>query len=443
MNTFLWGFNGESGEQIVSKLSNDQQFEIMVWISNSKKCTHNIFDFFNVRDNIFVTKEHDVLLYKSCYDQGLNTFINMFSRHFQSHEFTYHDFIDAFNIIYQKLFSLITEKRIKLIIYSNIPHEGPDYISYLIAKELKINTLMFYQSPVGKRFFITQDLSDFGTFENTKQIENAEIVKIDRNHKGQYFYMQNVKVLENSAIPKKWNYYLNLLLKKRYWDLTITMNKHLRYRKFVYSSYRLSHKISMDAVKFVYFPLALQPELTTSAIGGIYNDQLLAIERLSQILPEDWKIIVKENPKQTDFQRGEWFFKRLSHIKNTILIDPRTNSNMLIEKSQFVSVITGTAGWEAIKGGKKALVFGLPWYLSLPGVIKYSEETTLSKIENYTFTHSDLETAFSNLLSKSGKGIIDQAYIKDDPNFDSNLNADSVIKCLKRNLNINNNKYVK
>lgn len=31
--------------------------------------------------------------------------------------------------------------------------------------------------------------------------------------------------------------------------------------------------------KYVYFPLHLQPEMTTDAIGGIYRDQILAIER--------------------------------------------------------------------------------------------------------------------------------------------------------------------
>ena len=42
--------------------------------------------------------------------------------------------------------------------------------------------------------------------------------------------------------------------------------------------------------KYVYFPLHVQPEMTTDTLGGIYEDQLLALERLDRILPDDWCI---------------------------------------------------------------------------------------------------------------------------------------------------------
>ena len=52
----------------------------------------------------------------------------------------------------------------------------------------------------------------------------------------------------------------------------------------------------------------MQPEMTTSAIGGEFRDQLLALEKLSNILPSGVKIYVKENPKQTLMHEDHYFF---------------------------------------------------------------------------------------------------------------------------------------
>ena len=135
-----------------------------------------------------------------------------------------------------------------------------------------------------------------------------------------------------------------------------------------------------NAEKYVYFPLHLQPEMTTDTLGGIYYDQLLAIEKLRNILPDDWYIYVKENPKQTAYMRGLRFFERLSQIKNVRLLNKDVNTYDIMQDCQFVATITGTAGWEAITGGKPALVFGLALYRYLSGVSIYHDGITVKEI---------------------------------------------------------------
>lgn len=80
------------------------------------------------------------------------------------------------------------------------------------------------------------------------------------------------------------------------WILTkIIKSTKLKLENYLYNNMlkKYSRKIDLN-LKYVYFPLHLQPEMTTSVLGGIYSDQVLAIERLAKIIPSDWYIYVKK-----------------------------------------------------------------------------------------------------------------------------------------------------
>ncbi len=183
--------------------------------------------------------------------------------------------------------------------------------------------------------------------------------------------------------------------------------------------------------KYVYFPLQLQPEMTTSMLGGIYSDQLLALEKLSSLIPDDWLIYAKENPKQTPRQRGAFFFKRLQSIKKVQYLSTSINTHQLIENSQFVAVATGTAGWEAISGGKKVVTFGRPWYAPLPGVFQYKENLDITEVLNFKIDHSKLEAELNALLDVAYKGVIDPSYNQIVENYSDEKNIGYLKKFLK------------
>ena len=56
-----------------------------------------------------------------------------------------------------------------------------------------------------------------------------------------------------------------------------------------------------------------------------------------------------------------------------------------------VNTITGTAAWEAITGGKNALLFGKIWFDHFPGIFRYDDNVALHDIMSYRIYHSDLE----------------------------------------------------
>ena len=191
--------------------------------------------------------------------------------------------------------------------------------------------------------------------------------------------------------------------------------------------------ISVDLnQKFVYFPLHLQPELTTSSLGGIYCDQLLALERLSQDIPDSWYIYVKENPKQTEFMRGNWFFDRLALIKKVVLLPSSYNTYTLIKKAMFVATVTGTVGWEAISGGKNALVFGQAWYKTLPGVYEYNEGLAVDILVQNKINHKELEYQLNELLKKTAIGVVDPAYIVSVEGFSEEANVKAIAGLIEK-----------
>lgn len=423
---YLWGWSSTGGGDIPSLLS--ASYEIIYWVGANEKCTHNIFSVFRGKLNhryYGKGRKH----YASVYE-NIHTFIGMYSRHKRHFRYQqYDDFINIFNQYFDFFYDQLSTGRIDTVLFSNIPHEGPDYILYLIAKQLGIEVIITHQSLFPNHFFVFKSMSDFGIFNEIPEVSPYERYKIPNVHKKKLFYMQNIEESEERLkdnIFKLAKLIVNRKLEKfciEYESMMIRI-RHQNYLKNNTLTCEDYPKI------FIYFPLQLQPELTTSALGGRYSDQVLAIEELHSILPDNWFICVKENPKQTEFKRGEHFYARLSAMNKVRLYDPSVDTYELINKSQFVATITGTAGWEAITGGKHVLVFGQVWYQSLPGVIHINELTSLSDILKYKINHNELEKKLSNLMVKTGRGVVDPAFSELVKGFSCEKNARSVVDVL-------------
>jgi hypothetical protein len=180
--------------------------------------------------------------------------------------------------------------------------------------------------------------------------------------------------------------------------------------------------------KYIYAPLHNQPEMSTSALGGIYRDQVLLIETLARQLPKGWRIYVKENPRQGSFARGPLFFHRLTRIPSVTIMPSNANTLALSANAQFVATVTGTAGWEAIRQGRPALVFGAAFYQSLPGVVRYREGLDFEAVAATQINHAALEQATGAMFGQGHDGIIEEVYLKKVPAFDYAANLEKVAR---------------
>lgn len=490
-NAVIWGFGSKSAAHAVSILNEKKIIDIKAWIGNVPESTHDVTSFLTgqfKKDSYYGSPQK---IHDETFQNTIHQYMDLMSRHSFYAEKSFYDHLNIFNLQFDWFLNLLTKNNVNIVLFSNMPHEGPDFLLYNIAKKLNIKTIMFYQTIFPNKFFYLFNIDDFGQFSEIEPLHNITNLKIEKKHEKNLFYMDGIKKQKHgiyslqkgslsslvssvfnknifqSAIRFLHRYFKHIApetntsvssnnmsglenRRKKLQNRVLLLNDMLsRYWSFLkrtlqqYSNHRESKKnISSILTKninlkeqFVYFPLHLQPELTTSAIGGIYVDQLLAIENLSKHIPDNWYIYVKENPKQTELIRGKWFFERLRLIKNVKVVPPDFNTYLLMEKCVFVATITGTAGWEAISGGKNALVFGNPWYKSLPRVFHYGSDFKLEDILKYKINHDELETSLNLLLSKTCDGIIDEHYSNLVENFDSENNTKMIAHSIQRILN--------
>lgn len=338
------------------------------------------------------------------------------------------DYINLFNLHFDFFADLFQRHKPKVVLFSNLAHEGFDCVPYLLAQTLGIKTLMAIQSPFPNRFFCVTSVERFGKFDEFPFFEQPTPLKIEKRHFKPHPYL-------TPRPPYGFDFRTatklgGLFLEKGPARLLMRYFRMKNYRKMM-AKHCYHGEIQFNR-PYVYFALHMQPELTTTAIGGLYEDQILALERISKLIPDDWVIYAKENPIQTEQYRGNFFFARLARLPNVCLVSQQVNTFELIEHSQFVATITGTVGWEAVTGGKNVLVFGHTWYRTLPGVFEFNNQCSVDVIMAYKIDHQELEKKAGEMLAKMLPGIVDPAYSGLVEHFDSKKNENIVAKNLTK-----------
>jgi hypothetical protein len=347
------------------------------------------------------------------------------------------DYHDYHHILIDTLAQKLKESGATHCLFFNIPHLGYDTALYQVAKMLGLKITVLTQSLFPNVYHSMADPADCG---NLAVDDSHTPFEIEKGSKPDLFYMKGVKQEreEGGRITLKGMVQLMtfLALKRPLQAFNpVYLYKTLSRMKKIYGEFPkwrdpfgfffhtsafdyFDHMASYEDQKvdltgdFVYFPLHMQPEMTTSGLSDRYRDQAYAIERLAGILPEGVRILVKENPKQGSYMRGPLFFHRLNRIPSVTILPSWADTYALSGAAKFVATITGTAGWEAIRSGTPALVFGKAWYRKLHGVVEFSDSVTYEQIINTKIDHDRLQQSVGSLLAQSHKGIVDRHYVE-------------------------------
>ncbi|MDF1619268.1 hypothetical protein [Pseudothioclava nitratireducens] len=357
------------------------------------------------------------------------------------------DYVDYYHTLADVAAQTLIDRGVNHCLFFNVPHLAYDTIFYQAAKALNIPTTIVTQSLFPAKFFSMTDPAAYGGFV---PLGGAEHFAIEKGSKPELFYMAGIKQQREEGGKISGKALLQLLtflaLKRPLKALNpVYVARLVRHMKKTYGAFpkwrdpfaRFFHEDELAyfdqlatfedqevdlSGDYIYFPLQLQPEMTTSALGGRFRDQAYAIERLAGILPKGVRILVKENPKQGAYMRGPLFFHRLKRIPSVVFLPSWADTHKLTAGARFVATITGTVGWEAIRQGVPALVFGNAWYRKLPGVTEWREGLTYAEISGTGVNHTALEAAMGDLLAQAHDGVVDRHYVKIVKDYDEAKN---------------------
>jgi hypothetical protein len=347
----VYGF-GDLKRASIDKISKWHGFSSVYWISENQDADYSIFSLINctaIRDlskvQLCDTDKPNDFFSSERWSCVADSVTRIYHRHYKqasSSKPFFREISHFCAVLVARLTRIILDQGISWIIFSNLPHEGPDILLAEIARTYSIKTVSIHQ-PLPIRFFCqlvinyTLDQVDSTHFEtDTLRIQMPEETidpdylheEIHRSCFAQYYMpncaQQNAQFLTHGHTARDFN---------------------------------------------IYFPLHLQPELTTDILASRgFTNQVAAIIQLLSYCRKDTRILLKPNPKSSthgfDDQEVLDIFSDHPQIE---FLDTSFPSQDALVNSKCVATITGSIGYEAIHNGIPAIYFGLPWWKSMNG----------------------------------------------------------------------------
>src|SRR3989344_7049365 len=313
-----------------------------------------------------------------------------------------------FHELLRYFYSFLQGGAYQAIIFPNAPHGGWNSVLYFVAKHLGVRTLVLEYTRINDRMVVWEDYEKvhkvpadylaglsreevigtidtdlyrevFGTAESewmkdsnsmnvaalshltrfregalrAKQLMGAAVTALHRRMTGQNTYDRRPMMLNDPQL-----------------EMLTVMRWHRAYRKYreLRSYYDRQAKKPDLSVPYVLYFLNYQPEKTTTPLGGVYEDQVLALETLAGGLPQGWRIYVKEHPRQFSGvldsvpYRDKRFYDRIAGIPGVTLLPVNMGTQEVLKSARATATITGSIGWQGMLQGRPCILFGMSWY---------------------------------------------------------------------------------
>ena len=293
------------------------------------------------------------------------------------------------------------------IIFDSTPHQPWDYTLYIVALKLGIKVVMIKRTKLHKHLLLSSSLKnqDFVKVEIVKsQLNLSQMAsgvywnqytdkKDNLIKEGIRSAFRTLKLLKKITLQFLTGYYQNHYFNLTRLDYLSSVSKllmqQLQSQALLWKYWgkgnfkRELNWLSNVQKQDIYVALHYQPERTTIPEAGFLADQLTAIRMISQVIPKESKIYVKEHPQQlliydlnlrkTSY-RSPRYYSVLMSIPNVILVPKRIRASEIIKRVGIVSSATGSVLWEALQIGKPVITFAPTWLSGNNSVIDLSSQ---------------------------------------------------------------------
>lgn len=342
-------------------------------------------------------------------------------------------------------------KNLEVFIFENVPHMPWELTLFYVAKLLKKKTLILRRTNIAGYAYISEDFRPnlvnykFNYKNNIPDIFKNLITSTDKIN----FLKQNdftkdqingiwskefeekkrSKKITNNWFLKHFSTLYTLLNKPKAQNLgateklqlNSTLSRQREINNFQFFNLKNKYKKKLDnllkidreytetldnleKLRYIFFPLHFQPERSTLPEGVHFDKQNMAIELLSENIPKDLKIIVKDHPKQyysdlrNNFYRNKNYLKNLEKIKNVVVVSSNHNYENLFKNALITATISGSVSWQGLVEGIPAITFSDTWLSDCPSTKLITKSINIQK---------DIEYLLNKKKSEVQKDAID------------------------------------
>lgn len=204
--------------------------------------------------------------------------------------------------------------------------------------------------------------------------ENFYQEEVRRSESPWYTGKREKHLLETSFLRKWTGRALGMLRKKpkQFWASVVSPDFWSRKlgQHHAIAAYDTAVKVPDLTKPYIYAPLHMQPEETTSPRAGAFVHQELIVQLLAACVPPGTFVYVKEHPAQGELCRSEDMYRAMKEFPNVVFVPRDFSTFDLMKHAIAVATATGTAGFEALFRGKPVLMFGDRFYKYAMGVFR-------------------------------------------------------------------------